>query len=356
MSKTLEPFEIRQPKTSYEKWVLEEGIPYYRTCFVDDIRTVPLAPWKRKGGDAAFINLSDQQLHNSYICEIPPGGELKPQKQLFEEMILIISGHGATSIWTEQTKKQTFEWQEGSLFAIPLNAWHQHFNGQGDRPVRYIAVTSAPSVINLFHNTDFIFNAPYEFRDRYAGQEDYFSGKGKDVGGHARETNFVADVRQYELKKVEARGRGVEIIAFELAENTMCSHLSQWPVGTYKKAHRHGPGAHIIILKGTGYSLLWPEGKQKQKFDWKPWSLLGPYDMWFHQHFNTSNEPVRFLAMRWGSVKYGTGYNVEGVATSLREGGNQIEYEDEDAEVREIFDGDLKKNGVKSQMPARQAA
>jgi hypothetical protein len=136
----------------------------------------------------------------------------------------------------------------------------------------------------------------------------------------------------------------------------MCAHISQWPVGTYKKAHRHGPGAHIIILNGSGYSLLWPEGKTKQKFEWKPWSLLGPYDMWFHQHFNTSGERVRFLAMRWGSVKYGTGYNVEGVSTSLKEGGNQIEYEDEDSAVRDQFEETLKKNNVKSQMPGRRAA
>jgi quercetin dioxygenase-like cupin family protein len=352
----MKPLEIKQPKTSYEKWVLEEGVPYYKECCVEDLRAVPLAPWKRKGGDAALINLADQQINNAYICEIAPGGELKPQRQLFEEIVLIVSGRGATSIWTERTKKQTFEWQEGSLFAVPLNAWHQHFNGQGDKPVRYIAVTSAPSVINLFHNIDFVFHAPFEFTDRYAGEEDYFSGKGRDIGTHARETNFVADVRRYELKTIEERGKGAQNIGFELAENTMSAFISQWPVGTYKKAHRHGPGAHIVILSGSGYSLMWREGAPIQRFDWKPWSLLGPYDMWFHQHFNTSGESVRFLAMRWGSVKYGTGQNAEGVATSVKEGGNQIEYEDEDPEVREMFEDALKKNGMESQMPPRQAA
>jgi len=350
MSKELKPFEIREPKTSYEKWVLEEAIPYYKECFIEDISKVSLAYWKRKGGDAAFINLADQQFHNSYICEIPPGGELKPLKQLFEEMILIISGRGATAIWTEKTKKQTFEWQEGSLFAIPLNAWHQHFNGQGDKYVRYIAVTTAPSVINLFHSIDFAFNTPYEFTDRYAGQEDYFHGKELDIGPHARETNFVADVHQYELKLAEERGKGAQNMAFELADNTMCAHISQWPVGVYKKAHRHQPGAHIIILRGSGYSLLWKEGMPKQKFEWKPWSLIGPYDMWFHQHFNTSKEPVRFLAMRWGAIKYGVGFHVEGSSKSVKEGGNQIEYKDEDPEIRQMFKDALKKNGVASQM------
>ena len=34
------------------------------------------------------------------------------------------------------------------------------------------------------------------------------------------------------------------------------------PVATYKKAHRHGAGAHVIILKGEGFSVVWKEGDE----------------------------------------------------------------------------------------------
>ena len=56
-----------------------------------------------------------------------------PQRQLFEEMILILDGRGSTTVWNDAGQRITFEWKAGALFAIPLNCWHQHFNGSGQR-------------------------------------------------------------------------------------------------------------------------------------------------------------------------------------------------------------------------------
>jgi hypothetical protein len=36
--------------------------------------------------------------------------------------------------------------------------------------------------------------------------------------------------------------------------------------------------------------------------------------------------------------------------TSIRKGGNLIEYEDEDPSIKEIFEAELKKSGVKNRM------
>jgi len=35
-------------------------------------------------------------------------------------------------------------WGQGDVVSIPLNAWHQHFNDDSTRPVRYLGVTNIP--------------------------------------------------------------------------------------------------------------------------------------------------------------------------------------------------------------------
>jgi mannose-6-phosphate isomerase-like protein (cupin superfamily) len=92
-----------------------------------------------------FINHEASRTSNDcYVCEIPPAGKLAPQRQLFEEMILVLDGRGSTTVWNDAGARITFEWKAGALFAIPLNTWHQHFNGSGRVPARYVAVTNAP--------------------------------------------------------------------------------------------------------------------------------------------------------------------------------------------------------------------
>ena len=350
MKKTLDA------KRPYDQWLDREGVPVYGGYFIGDLNTVPLAPWERKGGSGAYIGLEGTGgTNDAYICEIPAGQSLKPQRHLYEELIYILSGRGATTVWYEGSPKRTFEWHEGSLFAVPLNAWHQHHNGQGDRTVRYVAVTDAPLVLDLFHNMDFVFQNPFVFADRFTGQEDYFSAEPKSLVGRFMETNFVPDLRSLRLAEWKERGAGGTNIMFEVAGNTMIAHVSEFPIGTYKKAHRHGPGAHVIILSGKGYTLMWPEGSEQIRIDWKPGSMLVPPLQWFHQHFNAGDTPARYLAMRWGSKKYpmpGLAWNQDNVDKSLRAGGDQIEYEDEASEIRRLFDGELAKVRVASRMPA----
>ena len=162
---TISTKPIAENRSSYKSWVASEGIPIIQGFFIEDIRKVALEPWQRTGGLAARICLEGTgETNDAYVCEIPAGKALKPQRHLFEELIYIVSGRGATTVWNDPASKHTFEWQEGSVFSPPLNSWYQPFNGNGAEPARYLAVTTAPCMINLLHNTDFIFNCDYVLR------------------------------------------------------------------------------------------------------------------------------------------------------------------------------------------------
>ncbi len=348
----VQEFESRRSASAYERWIQSEGIPVIKGYYIDDLNKAPLQDWGRKGGKGAVINLiGSEGTTDAYVCEIPPGKSLKPQKHLYEEMIVVLSGRGATTIWQEGGARQTFEWQEWSLFAIPINTWHQHYNGQGDKPVRYLAATNAPTIVSLFHNMDFIFKDSFVFKDRFSGEQGYFTKPGGFLSQKDRiwETNFVPDVRSFKLYFWKERGAGGNNVLFELADNTLAAHISEFPPGTYKKAHRHGPGANVIIVSGTGYSLMWPEGQPRVKVDWQKGSMFVPPDKWFHQHFNTGSEPARYLALREGSRKnlMGRAFKID---QDIKKGGDQIEYQDQDPEIEKLFSAELARKGLKSLM------
>lgn len=351
-------------KDTYKTWQEAQGIPINDTFFVGDMRATPVAPWKLLGANAAFLNLEGAgESNNCYVAEIPGGQSTKPMRHLYEELVYVLQGSGATTIWNDANNKHSFEWRAGSLFSIPLNTHFQHFNTSGSEPARYVAVITAPVVMNMFHNPDFVFSAPFDFTDRFDG-ESKFDGGGQLFMNRREtfkiwETNFVPDADRFELFRRNNRGAGGSYICFELAHGSMVAHISEFPVGTYKKAHRHGPGANVIILSGQGFTLLWEHGKwdERVKVDWKPGSIVVPPSNWFHQHFNSGPEPARYLALRWGSNRYafrpdGNEQVEGGTDTSVKDGGNQIEYADEDPEVHRLFEAELKKTGAVCHMKA----
>jgi oxalate decarboxylase/phosphoglucose isomerase-like protein (cupin superfamily) len=336
--------------TPYLRWVRSEGLDIIAAHYVGNLRTVELKPWARRGGSGVYINHEASRTSNDcYVCEIPPGGELAAQRQLFEEMILVLDGRGSTSVWNDAGKRITFEWKAGSMFAIPLNCWHRHFNGSGQEPTRYVAVTNAPPVINLYEDTDFVFGTAHDFRDRFNGEPDYFAAKGEQKGLLLM-TNFVADAVNLPLISATERGAGGGHIRFNMAKGSMNSHISQFPVGTYKKAHAHGPGAHVIILSGEGYSLMWPEGEAPRRYDWEVGTLIVPPNMWLHQHFNSGTTPARYLAFKHEGVAIRNGQGVPKAWISRRLGGDQIDYADEAPAIRALFADELAGSGLTSRM------
>src|SRR3990172_7293742 len=119
---TSAPQESYSELTSYQKFLQQEGIPVVTGFYVEDLKTVAVQPWGRKGAKGTYINLEGTGgTNDSYICKIAPGKSTAPQRHFYEELIWVVSGRGATTIWLDETRKQTFEWGPGSLFSPPLN-------------------------------------------------------------------------------------------------------------------------------------------------------------------------------------------------------------------------------------------
>jgi len=357
-------------KTGYQRWMEQEGVPIFEGLAVEDVTELPLKPWKRLGGQGSYIQLlGGGGVTGMYVVEIPGGGALNPERHLYDKVLYVLKGRGGTEVWQEGQKRQTFEWGDGSIFAPPLNTWHRLVNGARE-PAVVLAVTTAPMVLDLFRDPEFVFNINYQFKSRYRGEEDYFqTGNKRYQANKAKmwDTNFIADARSTLLDDATYKTTKGQTTCFEMSDNCLVGHISDWPAGIYHNAHYHAAGAILLVLRSTGYLLMWPKelgihpyqsGREDKivKFNWKPGSIYSPPDGWFHQHLNTGNEPARHVAVRLGSRRNPTAFHDatggrERVTNSIREGGTVIKYDDEDPQIRKEFEEALGKNGVSSQMP-----
>jgi oxalate decarboxylase/phosphoglucose isomerase-like protein (cupin superfamily) len=351
-------FYLRNP---YLEWRASEGIPIVEGFGVDCM-SLELGPWPRLGGLGAYVDVAGRGDYlGTYVVEIPAGGHLERERHLFEELIFVLRGRGTTTIELADGSEHIIEWQAGSLFAIPLNAGHRHANASGREPARFAAVTTMPIMLNVFHDVDFVFNNPYEFRSRVA-EPRYLRGEGVyrpiEPGRNQWETALVPNLYDFDLPAFEARGAGSKHLHFILADSTMHAHMAEIPAGRYKKAHRHGGGTNVFCVTGQGYSLLWLEGQtidQAIRFEWKPGTVYAVPAEYFHQHFNLAPQPSRYLALGFGSIRYPTleikRRSFRGLDRGVSEGGTQIQFEDQDPAIHRLFEEEVSRVGGAIDMP-----
>jgi hypothetical protein len=139
----------------------------------------------------------------------------------------------------------------------------------------------------------------------------------------------------------------------------MHTHISQFPVGTYKKGHVDprtrgsdpGGGSLLLIVEGVGFTLIWRPGEPLQRLDWRRNGMAIAPAGYYHQHFNTGASPARYLALTSGrSDPLEVRPNLSEI--SEREGGAQIEYEDEDPVIHQMFETELARHGAVCRMAA----
>ena len=344
----------RAAQHGYESWIRSLGIPVHEGYYLDDLRTIELGWWEERQCNAAFLQLEGQQgVAEARVTEIAPGQTLPPLKFALDDVVYVLEGRGFCTVSSDDGRNtRTFEWQKHSLFLLPRNCTHQLSNAQGDLPARLLHNNYLPVAMVGVPDPEFFFNNPSASgADRLAG-EFYSEAKVHNrpiANGRVRAQwigNFFPDMRSWDkLVPFYGRGAGGTTVFIEFPDSPMTCHMSVFDAGTYKKGHRHGPGFVIVIPRGEGYSIMWPEGHEKIIIPWHEGSVFVPPARWFHQHFNVGEEPARYLALHPPRPFSGTGERVENPAA------NQIEYPDEDPFIREKFEGELGARGFKSLMP-----
>jgi quercetin dioxygenase-like cupin family protein len=363
-------------KSGYELFMAEEGIPVFRGIGVRDTRELDLQPWARRNARGSFLLLDGLEgSKGMYVLELPPGGITAPEQHLYHEFFIVVEGRGVTETWREGEAgfKHSFEWQPGSMFRIAPNANYRLINAT-DRRALFIAANNAPGMFNMFRDREFIYSNEHPFPQFYGGKGFYdFDERivatpyNKRAAVHA---NFFPDIVHCELPLDNQRAPGYRRITpmWHGFENDHTGFVAEYPIGRYSMAHYHESGAVLVCLGGEGYTYNWPrelgftpwrDGRadEVRVLEYVPGGLVAAAPgggEWFHQHFGIGKEPLR-LCNFWGGpnarpdefINRKTG--VSALATT-REGGQTIDYRDEDPFVREQFGRKLAPAGVRSTM------
>jgi len=106
----------------------------------DDLRKMelPERPWRKNRGH--YFDLGDYEVLGAHIAELMPGLNSVRHRHTTEAYLYVVKGHGYSLINYDDEPVDVVEWQEGTLFAPPRWAWHQHFNLDEDDTARYLAI------------------------------------------------------------------------------------------------------------------------------------------------------------------------------------------------------------------------
>ena len=351
------PSPGRRLKYTHDRWMDALGLPLYTGYYIEDLGALELSQWAARGSDQAFIQLEGQQgITETRISEVPPRAVLPPIRLAFDEVVYVVSGRGATSVWQPGGPKKSFEWSDKSMFLLPRFHLHQFSNTSGSRPARLLhynyfplLLSASPEPAAFLLAADDPAGQAVDLERLYA-EPSLRTTSEEDLVWKRRQQvwvgSFFPDMSAWDkLNANTGRGAGGRSVAMEFPGSEISCHMSMFPSRTYKKAHRHGPGRAIVVPAGEGYSVMWEEGKDKVIAPWKPGSLITPPNKWFHQHFNVGQKPARYLAFHPPLQFDGHAEKVEDRAR------DQIEYVDEDPAVRALFEKELAQRGLTSLLP-----
>jgi quercetin dioxygenase-like cupin family protein len=99
---------------------------------------LPERPWRNNRGH--YFDLGDYEVLSAHLSELKPGTPSVRHRHTTEAYLYVVKGHGYSLINYDDEPIEAVEWSEGTLFAPPRWAWHQHFNLDENDTARYLAI------------------------------------------------------------------------------------------------------------------------------------------------------------------------------------------------------------------------
>lgn len=340
----LSPAGVRRyarPPRAHDRFMAEEAIPVLRAAAVPSLLAVERGAWRRLGGRGAFLQLfGTEGALGCCLIEVPAGGALRAEKHLCEEVLLVLEGCGTTELWLDNdSERVVFEWQPGSLFAIPPNALHRFVNA-GSGPALLLSGSNLPAVLNQLGDIDAVFANSFAFRSRF----DDDTGRAFDdiepdaTSGLALcRTSLLPDALNCDLPLDNRPSPGYRQMALGMTGEGFRCGLGEHRPGRYSRGHLLAPSSVVVCLRGVGYVLLWPERagavptSEVVRVELDRFAMFGAGPgggRWYHQVFNTGKTPLRLLSWSVPDRPQGPPGEEERdeVVVELADGGTMIPY------------------------------
>lgn len=293
-------------------WLLPQGV------VARDLARHPLIPRpKRDSRAAAFDELAGNTILGLHLSEIAPGGSKRGHRHLDEATMIVVAGRGWSEMrQSDEAPLQRIEWSQGDVFAIPANAWHQHFNHDPDRPARQLAFKNTRMLRRLFGSRDFVYANDFRLDERYADQEDYFTGRVVGDDGVVV-TSVLRDLANEDLPERPGDGEGVSRQRYRMGGHRNLDHsLVGIATGGHVRAHRPLAEEAMLILSGRGRTTLSDGAGREVVVEWGRGDLVSPPLAVSRSH-QAIDGPVLYLNVRNVMVPLALGADLGELDTPL---------------------------------------
>lgn len=258
---------------AYLEWIQREGLPVH-DAFAMNLFRVDTGDWPRYGTKGAVCRVDgSDECCSLILMEIRAGASTLPVQHLYEAIYCVLQGRGHTEFVFAGGQKADVEWGPRSLFTVPLNAKHRHFNSSSTERALVAMTITAPLVMRLFRNESFIFETPFEFE--------------------RRDTNLVRDVLNAALVEPDCECEGAPAIG--IVNGIMHGYISEAVAACSSASPHWVRGMHLMALSDNAYSLLGPNSDSAVRVDWEYGTVFVPGGQ-AHRHVVTGREASRYLA------------------------------------------------------------